>query len=83
MLTDAWMKGIRTFDKDKALEAMLNQTRARSEEISSVGRDGYAEYDRLGYVPYPEVHEATPRLWNMLMLTGAWHVLRKRRDHRK
>ena len=61
LLTDAWMKGIRTFDKDKALEAMLNQTRARSEEISSVGRDGYAEYDRLGYVPYPEVHEATAK----------------------
>lgn len=55
------MKGIRTFDKNKALEAMLNQTRARSEEISSVGRDGYAEYDRLGYVPYPEVHEATAK----------------------
>ena len=61
LLTDAWMKGIRTFDKDKALEAMIHQTQARSEEISSVGRDGYAEYDRLGYVPYPEVHEATAK----------------------
>ena len=29
LLTDAWMKGIRTFDKDKALEAMLHQTQAR------------------------------------------------------
>ncbi len=61
LLADAWMKGIRTFDKDKALEAMLHQTQARSEEISSVGRDGYAEYDKLGYVPYPEVHEATAK----------------------
>lgn len=61
LLTDAWMKGIRTFDKNKALEAMLNQTRARSEEVYSVGRDGHAEYDRLGYVPYPEVHEATAK----------------------
>lgn len=61
LLTDAWMKGIRTFDKDKALEAMIHQTQARSEEISSVGRDGYAEYDCLGYVPYPEVHEATAK----------------------
>lgn len=52
------MKGIRTFDKDKALEAMLHQTQARG-EIASVGRDGYEEYDRLGYVPYPEVPEAT------------------------
>ncbi len=61
LLTDAWMKGIRSFDKDKALEAMLHQTGARSADISSVGRDGYAEYDRLGYVPYPEVHEATAK----------------------
>ena len=61
LLTDAWMKGIRTFDKDKALEAMLHQTQACSEEISSVGRDGYAEYDRLGYIPYPEVYEATAK----------------------
>lgn len=61
LLTDAWMKGIRTFDKNKALEAMLNQTRARSEEVYSVGRDGHAEYDHLGYVPYPEVHEATAK----------------------
>lgn len=61
LLTDAWMKGIRTFDKDKALEAMLHQTQARSEKISSVGRDGYVKYDSLGYVPYPEVHEATAK----------------------
>lgn len=61
LLTDAWMKGIRSFDKDKALEAMLHQTQARSERISSVGRDGYAAYDRLGYVPYPEVREATAK----------------------
>lgn len=60
LLTDAWMKGIRTFDKDKALEAMLHQTQARG-EIASVGRDGYEEYDRLGYVPYPEVPEATAK----------------------
>lgn len=61
LLTDAWMKGIRSFDKDKALEAMLHQTQARSEGISSVGRDGYAAYDHLGYVPYPEVREATAK----------------------
>ncbi|MDE5760361.1 MAG: glycoside hydrolase family 92 protein, partial [Bacteroides sp.] len=61
LLTDAWTKGIRTFDADLALEAMLHQTQARHAEIASVGRDGYAEYDRLGYVPYPEVPEATAK----------------------
>lgn len=61
LLADAWAKGIRTFDADLALEAMLHQTEARHPEIASVGRDGYAEYDRLGYVPYPEVPEATAK----------------------
>lgn len=61
LLTDAWMKGIRTVDPDKALRAMLNQTEARHPHIASVGRDGYAYYDQLGYVPYPEVPEATAK----------------------
>lgn len=61
LLTDAWMKGIRTICPEKALEAMIHQTEARHPGISSVGRDGFGYYDRLGYVPYPEVHEATAK----------------------
>lgn len=61
LLTDAWMKGIRTICPEKALEAMIHQTEARHTGISSVGRDGFGYYDRLGYVPYPEVHEATAK----------------------
>lgn len=61
LLTDAWMKGIRTICPEKALEAMIHQTEARHPGISSVGRDGFGCYDRLGYVPYPEVHEATAK----------------------
>lgn len=61
LLTDAWMKGIRTICPEKALEAMIHQTGARHPGISSVGRDGFGYYDRLGYVPYPEVHEATAK----------------------
>lgn len=61
LLADAWAKGIRSFDAEKALEAMIHQTEARDVEIASVGRDGHAEYDRLGYVPYPEVPEATAK----------------------
>lgn len=40
---------------------MIHQTGAVHPEISSVGRDGFEYYDRLGYVPYPEVHEATAK----------------------
>ena len=61
LLTDAWMKGIRTICPEKALEAMIHQTEARHPGISSVGRDRFGYYDRLGYVPYPEVHEATAK----------------------
>ena len=61
LLTDAWAKGIRTINPEKALEAMIHQTGAVHPEISSVGRDGFEYYDRLGYVPYPEVHEATAK----------------------
>lgn len=61
LLTDAWIKGIRSFDKDKALQAMIHQVHSRNNNISSVGRDGFEEYDSLGYVPYPEVSEATAK----------------------
>ncbi len=61
LLTDAWMKGIRVVDPAKALEAMIHQTEARHETIASVGRDGFEYYDQLGYVPYPEVPEATAK----------------------
>lgn len=61
VLADAWLKGIRTIDAEKALEAMLHQTESRHEEIASVGRDGFGYYDSLGYVPYPEVPEATAK----------------------
>ena len=61
LLVDAWMKGIQTVDAEKALEAMIHQTQARHAEIASVGRDGFEYYDKLGYVPYPEVPEATAK----------------------
>lgn len=61
LVTDAWLKGIRSVEPEKMLEAMIHQTQARHETISSVGRDGHEWYDSLGYVPYPEVPEATAK----------------------
>lgn len=61
LLVDAWMKGIRTVDAEKALEAMIHQTQSRHPEIASVGRDGFEYYNKIGYVPYPEVPEATAK----------------------
>ena len=61
LLVEAWMKGIRTVDAEKALEAMIHQTQSRHPEIASVGRDGFEYYNKIGYVPYPEVPEATAK----------------------
>lgn len=61
LLVDAWMKGIRSVDAEKALEAMIHQTQSRHPEIASVGRDGFEYYNKIGYVPYPEVPEATAK----------------------
>ena len=60
LIADAYVKGIRGFDTQKALEAMVHQTMAQGEPLS-VGRNGYKEYLELGYVPYPDYYEATAK----------------------
>lgn len=60
ILTDAWIKGIHSFDPKLALKAMIHQANNQG-PLPSVGRNGYEEYNRLGYVPYPEYGEATAK----------------------
>ncbi len=60
LIADAYVKGIRGFDTQKALEAMVHQTMVQGEPLS-VGRNGYKEYLELGYVPYPDYYEATAK----------------------
>lgn len=60
VLVDAWMKGIRGVDENEALEAMINQCNNQHFE-ASVGRNGFEEYNKLGYVPYPDYSEATAK----------------------
>ncbi|HEX7906299.1 MAG TPA: GH92 family glycosyl hydrolase [Chitinophagaceae bacterium] len=61
LLADAWAKGIRTFDPEKALKAYLNEATNKGPWGPSNGRDGWKEYYQLGYVPYPEYKEATAK----------------------
>ncbi len=61
LLTDAWVKGIRTFDPEKALKAYLHEATNKGPWGPSNGRDGWKEYFQLGYVPYPEYREATAK----------------------
>ena len=58
LLADAWVKGIRTFDPEKALAAMYHEATNKGPHGPSNGRDGWREYFQLGYVPYPEYGES-------------------------
>lgn len=61
LLTDAWVKGVRTFDPEKALKAYLHEATNKGPWGPSNGRHGFKEYYQLGYVPYPEYGEATAK----------------------
>jgi predicted alpha-1,2-mannosidase len=61
LLADAYVKGIRTFDPQKALEAMYHEATNKGPYGPSNGRDGWKEYFALGYVPYPEYREAVAK----------------------
>ncbi|GAA4798617.1 GH92 family glycosyl hydrolase [Olivibacter ginsenosidimutans] len=61
LLADAWAKGIRTFDPEKALAAYLHEATNKGPWGPANGRDGWKGYYQLGYVPYTEVREATAK----------------------
>lgn len=60
LIADDYAKGIRNFDTEKALKAMINQTEAQG-PVTSCGRNGCKEYFEKGYVPYPDYPEATAK----------------------
>lgn len=61
LLTDAWAKGIRTFDPEKALKAYYHEATNKGPWGPANGRHGWKEYYTLGYVPYPNYGEATAK----------------------
>jgi predicted alpha-1,2-mannosidase len=61
LFTDAWAKGIHTFDPQLALKAYLHEATNKGPWGPANGRDGWKEYGTLGYVPYPEYREATAK----------------------
>lgn len=61
VLTDAWAKGIRTFDPQQALAAYQHEATQKGPWGPANGRGGADEYRRLGYLPYPEHREATAK----------------------
>jgi len=71
VIADAWMKGIRGYDADEALQAMVAS--------ASYGPyDGLAQYMQLGYVPIDEEDEAASKTleyafddWTIARMAGA------------
>ncbi|PST82354.1 alpha-mannosidase [Pedobacter yulinensis] len=61
LFADAWAKGVRTFDPAEALRAYEHESGNKGPWGPANGRDGYKEYEALGYVPYPQVREATAK----------------------
>ncbi|WP_270090544.1 GH92 family glycosyl hydrolase [Sphingobacterium sp. SYP-B4668] len=62
LLTDAWAKGIHTFDPDSALNAYYHETTNKGFWGGSNGRQGWKDYFTKGYIPYAEdLHESTAK----------------------
>lgn len=62
LFADAWVKGITNFDAGKAVTAMVHDANTQGpNRCRSIGRDGAEFYKKLGYVPYPNVGEATAK----------------------
>lgn len=54
LLTDAWVKGIRTFDPEKALKAYAHEAMNKGPWGGANGRVRWKDYYQLEYIPYPE-----------------------------
>jgi len=53
LLTDAWVKGIRTFDPKKALEAYFHEATNKGPWGGANGRPHWKEYYQEGFIPFP------------------------------
>ena len=54
LLADAWVKGIRSFDPERALKAYAHEAMNKGPWGGANGRIFWKEYFEIGYVPYPE-----------------------------
>ena len=58
LLADGWTKGVRSFDANQAVDAMIHDAN-HSGPISTIGRDGVKYYQDQGYLPYSPVRGET------------------------
>ena len=51
VVADAWLKGLRGYDIETLWQAVVHGAKAVHPKVSSTGRVGYEQYNKLGYVP--------------------------------
>ena len=51
VVADAWLKGLRGYDIETLWQAVVHGANAVHPKVSSTGRVGYEQYNKLGYVP--------------------------------
>jgi len=61
LLSDAWVKGIRSFDPKAALDAYFHEVTHKGFYGGSNGREGWEIYFTKGYIPYGDIHESTAK----------------------
>jgi predicted alpha-1,2-mannosidase len=62
VIIDAYQKGIRNFDVERAYEAVRkNAMETPPADSRSRGRTGLESYKKLGYVPYDEIRESVSK----------------------
>ena len=54
LLADAWVKGIRTFDPQQALNAYFHEATNKGPWGGANGRPLWKDYWTIGYIPFPE-----------------------------
>ena len=65
IVADAYLKGLRGYDIDALWEAVKHGANAVHPQISSTGRLGWEEYNKLGYVPCDDIRESAARIYQL------------------
>ena len=61
VVADAYLKGLRGYDIEALWEAVKHGANAVHPNISSTGRLGWEDYNKLGYVPCDDIRESAAR----------------------
>ena len=61
IVADAYLKGLRGYNIDALWDAVVHGANAVHPKVSSTGRLGWEDYNKLGYVPCDDIRESAAR----------------------